>query len=590
MKRLANVMVPIATCFICLSVVTQAPPEAFTSTGHSLSLLAYALCVFFLIAAPGVALTSLARGYISESILPGLIPIGAALAGWLLFWIWFASPATGYFAVFAVPIASSLTIVVRPVPWASIRAPLIASSFFVLAYMAIAGNYGHLLEGNATIAARYWVGLDNDLMRMVVDRLLEGSDKLKGMLVGDWRVSDRATLQAGSGMFVYVIAPSALKQYAFLCAGMVLNAFWVCGLWAFLRSVRVNETSVGLLTVIAATSGAMFFDTVYIWPKLIAAALVLFCASALIAEPKITRANALCIALAAILSIICHGSAVFGLAGLCALSLQRLREVKVGHVALALLVCAVTYAPWSIFVKYNPPGDRLTKWHIAGIASPDESIGALPAIKREYAKAGLKSVAINKLNNVRTVLGDWTRYRGEIVGANGQWDWSTSFDGIVREFTTARVVPAAGLMIFGVLFLLLPRVRQSFAIRKSLSVIVWSLIAYCLLEWGGDWFTGAWLHTAPQSAVVLWIIFGALAVAEFDLYLLPMMAAIQAVFFFAFWCSGIDLQSATPHGKSGSVDMEMQIMVYAAFCILGAYLWSSYTRELAITEDHARQT
>ena len=65
------------------------------------------------------------------------------------------------------------------------------------------------------------------------------------------------------------------KTLTTLLIGIAANGLWVIGLWAFLRALRVAERSIYLCVLCVAATGAIFLNTVYTWPKLLSAALLL---------------------------------------------------------------------------------------------------------------------------------------------------------------------------------------------------------------------------------------------------------------------------------------------------------------------------
>jgi hypothetical protein len=99
-----------------------------------------------------------------------------------------------------------------------------------------------------------------------------------------------------------------------------------------------------------------------------------------------------------------HGSSVFGVIPLVLLAAYRglpsWRWVGVG-----LAVGIVLMGSWSAYQKYgDPPGNRLTKWTLAGVVEID-SRGTLESIRDAYAEAGVGGTLHNKAENFVTMGG-----------------------------------------------------------------------------------------------------------------------------------------------------------------------------------------
>lgn len=85
--------------------------------------------------------------------------------------------------------------------------------------------------------------------------------------------------------------------------------------------------------------------------------------------------------------------------------------------ALALLV----YAPWPAFQRYvDQLGDRLVKWHLAGVEDPADERSPLRTIVDAYAGKTLGEIAVDKLENVGTLV--WHPRYDEIAATEG---WKT---------------------------------------------------------------------------------------------------------------------------------------------------------------------
>ncbi|CAN7424266.1 hypothetical protein [Paraburkholderia hospita] len=508
-----------------------------------------------------------------------LLVIGTATAGWMYFWGWYLSAHLGRILVYGLPPICSLIVSYRRKEASDFLVPVAACLAVLITYIVIAGDQGNLISGSRMIENRYWTGIDNDLPRLVLDRLLAGN--LHGILTGDWHISDRGPLIAGVALAVYPTSHDGIGQFAFFASSTSANALWVIGLWAFLNAVKITRGRTSLIIIIiAAAAGPNFANTVYTWPKLFAGALVLTVAAAIMSRDARPVLRAAIIGAGSALAFVAHGSAAFGLIGLLPVLWTTRRDWKVRHVVLSAVLFSGLCLPWISYQRFvDPPGDRLIKWHLAGIVPPDESISSGQAILRSYREAGVTGTVRNKLNNLRTVLGDWSLYRSQIIGANAQAGWSDSFSGMLRQATTARLLPSAGLMLFGLLAFVLKRTREARWVSPTIRIIAASAMAYVILEWGGDWFTAAWLHTTPASLSVLWAIVGALALSELGSVWLALAGLAQLIVFGLLWGRGIVSNSAIAGvAPMDSMDLEMKVIEISVFILTSAYLLASIVR------------
>src|SRR5262249_6811041 len=141
----------------------------------------------------------------------------------------------------------------------------------------------------------------------------------------------------------------------------------------------------------------------YVWPKLIAATFLL-AAFALVISPRWKewgrdwRMGILLGALIA-LAMLAHGASIYGVIPLVIVAAYRCSP-SWRWIGAAAAVGIVMMGSWSAYQKYDdPPGNRLIKWHLAGVEKIDPR-GSLETIEDSYREAGLSGTLHNKWNNV----------------------------------------------------------------------------------------------------------------------------------------------------------------------------------------------
>ncbi len=521
---------------------------------------------------PGLAafLASSARRH-SLAVSLSLFVLASAMAGWAIFFVWLAWPVLGPWFGAAIYLGSLIAALrqARQVPPASL-VPILCAALICGAYTFISLDRGVPEENlQHAMAVRYWTTPDNLIPRLFADRFLQPTFTLDPIFDG-WLLSDRPPLMTGMVVWPYAAANPEMRGVAFHVLAVAANGLWAIGLWAFLLAVGVAVRAAAIVVLSTAASGAMFVHTVFTWPKPLTAAL------AFVAVVLFRCGFAKLSAAAASLSLLGHGAIVFGFPGLLPAMASRLRRYGWRHYLAAICVAAAIYAPWVAFQTFvNPPGDRLLKWHLAGITWMDPR-PAGQAILDTYRQLALRQFFENKLGNIRLLLGDPT------YGRDLTWQpaWTDRPVRIIRAETSQKIGTAPLLLLIGSLGgLFVARVRRDPRIRLIWAMTGISAVSYVLIEFGRDLASAAWLHTAPFTLVELWIALGALSLVLIDRTWSRAVLIANAVAFFFVWVYGVGQESAFG-GVAGQLDIVMRLLALA--CAAGA-VW------LALVSPPARQ-
>ena len=133
--------------------------------------------------------------------------------------------------------------------------------------------------------------LDCDLPLLLADKLHRGDDPRPDFHMG-WRSSDRPPLQTG----LFLMQAWAWERghlvpggpylpdgwFHYRLFGCAAQCAWVPAVWALGRLCRLPRRRCGVVVLFVAFSGFTLVNTVYCWPKLLAAALLVFVLVALI--------------------------------------------------------------------------------------------------------------------------------------------------------------------------------------------------------------------------------------------------------------------------------------------------------------------
>ena len=272
---------------------------------------------------------------------------------------------------------------------------------------------------------------------------------------------------------------------------------------------------------------------------------------------KKPRAKAAAAGLVACLSLLAHGGAVFALPGVIFLALLRKQRPSAKHAALAATAFIVPIVPWLLFQKLvDPPGDRLLKWHLAGLEARDESITFLAALRRAYSNLSFGQWLDTKLDGL------WLVFRGlytfsldllqTLVGfrsptqliASLQYQSFTGSTYILWFFTIALVV---AVIVWAARKASPAPVAARLLLASFISFLAWIAILFghnnALIHQGGYFnnialiIGAAWI-VWDASRSMFWLALCANALVAFALYAPPHGEIIREA---AYWigCAGV---------------------------------------------------
>jgi hypothetical protein len=442
----------------------------------------------FLTAAPGVASVLLAIRYGVRD-LPVLLGIGLAGSGvtaMLTFWVYYTVPHAGGLCAYAV-LFGSIALAAWAWPAVSghrdllrgLSVPLglwVFASLFILFFGFLHGRIEDIQVPQYRFSTQPSLfASDNLIPWFFSDWVFKGSLGSPPIFEPGWLFSDRPPLQIG-----YVLTQRIFgwdeRMTHYEAIGVVLQQFWIFGMWALLIAARVSRRTISLVVVAALVSDVVITNGFFVWPKLLSAAFVL-AALALVAAPgeSILRRQPLTILLLgalAALAYLAHGTGVFGLIPVAGVALWKglpnWRWLGAGAaVALALLL------PWMAFQRYDdPPGNRVVKWSLAGVVEPDDR-GTLETIVDAYRDAGVGGTLENKFQNFLTMaggnplerppeeghpFGDVGTETSDAISAVTEGDFSLAISK-VREIRYWHLLWTLGILLFALPVIAVGRLR-----------------------------------------------------------------------------------------------------------------------------------
>ena len=268
-------------------------------------------------------------------------------------------------------------------------------------------------ESLAQLAANRFLSnmpADNQIPQYYANILWSGANPRQAF--GDWLSSDRPPLQVG--WILLVGSPLSYLGYGLSKSGQVTSIWfqllWIPASWAWLRSIGQSAARSTIIILAVIPSFWVAFNSIYAWPKLAATAFAIIAYSLWFTSNKPKLMSYTIGGLAAGLAWLCHGGIAFALLGLVPLAVCSLMRGHIRQWILATCAFLGMAFPWKIYQSvYDPPGNRLLKWHLAGVVAPD-SRGTLETLKYSYATKNWAELVDTRVSNARLLFtGDWKR-------------------------------------------------------------------------------------------------------------------------------------------------------------------------------------
>jgi hypothetical protein len=328
---------------------------------------------------------------------------------------------------------------------------------------------------------------------------------------GDWLSSDRPPLQAGIVVVSDAVLRFVVGDLRYEVSAQWLQALVFGGLYALARAAGASARRALIATALCVPVGFFLINTVFTWPKLLSAAFGL-AAIALALRPHTRGALRYAPSAAALaFGALAHGGVVFTVPALIGALLVRDRANALRPLVAGAVVCAVLVAPWVAYQRlYDPPGDRLVKWHLAGQIQPVPDRSAIEVVIAAYGRTPPGDIVGMRLRNLAEVVHtDYGRRSGEFL----------------------FVLTALGLFAVPLVLAFVPPLREPAVAALALIAVV-SVIVWCAVMWADTT-----VHVGSYLTMALLYLTGALVVARRPAVALA-FAAAQTIAFAAVWLAG----------------------------------------------------
>lgn len=427
-------------------------------------------------------------GLTSAAVVAGTTP----LLGYLSFWIFLASKPAGRLFSYAVYAATAAVLVVwgrRAEFWRVLRLQVSLPFTFVVAsaalYLSLFWLYGDGGHREGLAERRFFEELrpGDDLIPLIFADKLYSRQPLHPFCCGDWLSSDRPPLQTGVTLLVLPLRVTSIGA-TYQIAGTLLQCLAFAAGWRLLLALSVSRRTALQAITLLILCAFFFYNSVYVWPKLLAGAFILFALaiffSVLRQQEEIKRSDAVFGGLCLGLAFLAHPGSVFSLPAFLAVAawhwrLFPLRSVLAGIAPILLLLFS-----WTAYQRWiDPPGNRLTKMHLAGVFDIDSR--TLPeALRDSYLRRTWAEIARNKESNLKQVIGTDPLFRKALIPGEGARI-------LQREYiwNSMGLLTAGWLVAVAAIFSRALRARVQPMLYLLAAVIV-NLLLWCLILFGPE--------------------------------------------------------------------------------------------------------
>ncbi len=379
---------------------------------------------------------------------------------------------------------------------------------------------------NESFCAIEQLPLDNGLPLMFATFSMNNEPRSQ---VIDWTIADRPPLQIGSSLPIVEL----LRNAPPLQVGNIYNVFsiflqlsWVGAIWGLLQWLKVRRVFQVLLLTGFATTGFFYLNSIFVWPKLLGAALVIGAIAPFMGSSLNKKQLAYLPVAAGLVSLglMAHTSLMFTVIPFALVLLYKLikarRLIQYKHLVVAVGVTLLILLPWQVFKNTITTSDRLVKYHFANVTSYDDKRDTLQAIVDEYKKLPFEQWVHNKIANVKSLL---------IVDIDKP-NWKT-----LTFFSTFFALEAFSLGLLPLIYNIVRRRLDGFD-KETLLLIGGTLLVWILLMFNPG---STVVHQGSYATMVLLFILLGKQFLKLPPVWLSSLVGAQVIVFYLTWVSNI---------------------------------------------------
>ncbi|HSX42989.1 MAG TPA: hypothetical protein VLF59_02785 [Candidatus Saccharimonadales bacterium] len=477
-----------------------------------------------------------------------------------LFFVYLASPDTGHELTIAFIAYSPLalwsliqTVRRQPAQLKFIRnyflPPLAITAVVFFMYSGLlygcrygVGTFDPRRPANNTFCSIREFPLDNGLPEMYGAFVLKHEPK---DLVIDWSIADRPPLQIGATIPVQDLNPTAQPSTIsnfYNLFSIFLQLSWIGVVWAIFQRFKIRRRYQVVLFVGFCATGFFYLNSVFVWPKLLAAALTVAGMAPFIGTPltrKLLRFLPVGLGLIA-LGLEAHGGVIFTIIPFaCFLVYKFLKLGPIDRsdykpIIAAIIILLAIMVPWQAYSSSITTSNRLVKYQFANVTEASDKRGTIKTLIDAYTNLTPGEWAHNKLQNLRTLI-DGTGNEGFI--------YICPIDHVVasrdecakqRDLAFFSTLFSIESFVFGTIFLIYQAVKRQLDKfdKEALIIISAYLILWVLLMFAPG---STVVHQGSYATEILMFLLAGRAIYRSSPRFLSILVAAQLIIFYAAW-------------------------------------------------------
>lgn len=255
---------------------------------------------------------------------------------------------------------------------------------------------------------------DNSLPLAFAQNIEERTPKA---LLGGWRLVDRPPIQIGAGLAVLELTnKQADISRGYQIIATFLQLGWIAAVFGLLITLGLKLKHTILLIGTMTFVGVIFINSVFVWPKLFSASLVVAGCALLLDFSNKNRAKFVFSSIILVsLGLLIHDNVIFTLLGLVTVlaylvirniiskSKHKTKTLPWKSVFIGCVVAILILTPWAVYKEKISSSDRLVKWQFAGVIKPDNR-STISTLIDSYSNISFDKWIKNREINLETMV------------------------------------------------------------------------------------------------------------------------------------------------------------------------------------------
>jgi|RhiMethySRZTD1v2_1073278.scaffolds.fasta_scaffold135899_2 hypothetical protein len=366
----------------------------------------------------------------------GTLAVGAL--GYASFWVAYVNYPT--FGGIKIIVLASLIVFLAHAIYhrsfslgAGLTEPLLYTFLFFLIVITLGMSNGGFENPTSTAQIRFSHPLPIDNIAPLIFAQAIQNGFVPSPLDDNWLSSDRPPLQVGLYFLLCLrntryISPSELagSPFGYFVVTVCLQATYLFGVWGVAAAAAVPTATRRLILLASCLLPTAIINTLFTWPKMIAVGYLLlvfallFCRRA--ESERDRKATGILIGGLTALSLLSHGSSLFALIGFAVVVAAFWHWPPLKSVIYGAGTLFTLYTPWVLYQTFiDPPGNRLFKWHFAGVVDVDGR-SSLAALRDSFGTLSWHDYLQGRLANFIRLWGVWPdTIWDRVIGPFSSW-------------------------------------------------------------------------------------------------------------------------------------------------------------------------